>query len=187
MDNGPLEDGGSAGQPSGHNQHHQGQDHHRQFYADMARSANSLFSTAHPNEQTTAGSLAPAPPGSTPGSYSPVISTASGKPQAIQATPQWPSREVTDETIDDAYAQFILCCNPNISADCDTAELRKAFRMPPKSDGNTFSTFRLLELIGKFEQNEIKTWTKLAVELGVERKDDQSTQKVQQYAVRLKV
>ena len=71
--------------------------------------------------------------------------------------------------------------------DCDTTELQRAFRLPPKSDGKTFNVFELFQLIAKLEQKEIKTWTKLAIELGVERTPDQSAQKVQQYAVRLKV
>ena len=100
---------------------------------------------------------------------------------------KWPSKNVTEETIDDAYVNFIFCCNPSIPLSRDSKELRKIFRMPPKSDGNSFSIYKLLQLVRKFEDGEIKTWTKLAVELGVKRKDDQSTQKVQQYAVRLKV
>jgi hypothetical protein len=98
-----------------------------------------------------------------------------------------PDKHVTDETLDDAYVAFILYCNPSVPLDCDTAELRKAFRQPPKSDGKTFSTYHLLQLIEKFERKDIKTWTKLAIELGVERTPDSSAQKVQQYAVRLKV
>ena len=98
-----------------------------------------------------------------------------------------PDRAVTDETLDDAYVAFILYCNPSVPLDCDTTELRKAFRQPPKSDGKTFNIHHLLQLIEKFEEKEIKTWTKLAIQLGVERTADQSAQKVQQYAVRLKV
>ncbi|KAF8468351.1 ARS binding protein 2-domain-containing protein [Kalaharituber pfeilii] len=97
-----------------------------------------------------------------------------------------PSRDVTNETLDDAYVAFILYCNPSVPLNCDTTELRKAFRLPPKSDGKTFNVHDLLQLIMRLEQKEIKTWTKLAIELGVERTPDQSTQKVQQYAVRLK-
>jgi hypothetical protein len=98
-----------------------------------------------------------------------------------------PDKHVADETLDDAYVAFILYCNPSVPLDCDTAELRKAFRQPPKSDGKTFSTYNLLQLIEKFERRDIKTWTRLAIELGVERTPDSSAQKVQQYAVRLKV
>ena len=98
-----------------------------------------------------------------------------------------PSRDVTDENLDDAYVVFILYCNPSVPLECDTTELRKTFRLPPKSDGKTFNVYELLQLIMRLEQKEIKTWTKLAIELGVERTPDQSSQKVQQYAVRLKV
>ena len=101
-----------------------------------------------------------------------------------------PSTEVTNETLDDAYVQFILYCNPSISADVDTADLRKGFRAPPRSDHKYFDTFVLFGLISRLESKNIKTWTDLVVELGVELPDvskNQSTQKVQQYAVRLKV
>lgn len=101
-----------------------------------------------------------------------------------------PSREVNDDSVDEAYVNFILYCNPSISADVDTTELRKGFRSPPKSDGKSFSPFVLFGLISKLEAKEIKTWTQLVTELGVEQPDtakNQSTQKVQQYAVRLKV
>ena len=57
--------------------------------------------------------------------------------------------------------------------------------MNPKVDAST-----RVELIRKFDAKEIKTWSALALELGVEPPDidkGQSTQKVQQYSVRLKV
>jgi hypothetical protein len=94
---------------------------------------------------------------------------------------------VTNETLDDAYVAFILYCNPSIPLDIDTTELRKVFRQPPKSDGKTFCTYELMKLIQKLERKDIRTWTKLATDLGVERTPDSSSQKVQQYAVRLKV
>jgi hypothetical protein len=101
-----------------------------------------------------------------------------------------PSIEVTDESLDNAYVDFILYCNPAIPINVDTTELRKGFRAPPKSDGKSFSPFVLFGLISKLEAKEIKTWTQLVIELGVELPDpnkNQSSQKVQQYAVRLKV
>lgn len=101
-----------------------------------------------------------------------------------------PSRDITDETIDDAYVMFIFYCNPNVPLSVDTSELRKTFRCPPRSDGKSFSIFTLWELIRKLDSKELKTWISLATELGVEPPDleqGQSTQKVQQYAVRLKV
>ncbi|KAJ5308477.1 ARS binding protein 2 [Penicillium atrosanguineum] len=100
-----------------------------------------------------------------------------------------PSRDVTDETIDDTYVMFILYCNPNVPSSVDTSELRKTFRCPPRSDGKSFSVFRLFELIRRLDNKELKTWIQLAIELGVEppsMEKKQSTQKVQQYAVRLK-
>ncbi|PWY94926.1 putative ARS binding protein Abp2 [Aspergillus sclerotioniger CBS 115572] len=100
-----------------------------------------------------------------------------------------PSRDLTDGTIDDAYILFIFYCNPNVPLSVDTSELRKNFRCPPRSDGKTFSIFALWGLIRKLDSKEIKTWIQLAIELGVEppsMEKKQSTQKVQQYAVRLK-
>ncbi|KKA23853.1 ARS binding protein Abp2 [Rasamsonia emersonii CBS 393.64] len=100
-----------------------------------------------------------------------------------------PLRELTDETIDDAYVAFILYCNPNVPSSVDTTELRKSFRSPPRSDGKSFSIYTLWELIRKLDRKELKTWIQLAIELGVEPpslEKMQSTQKVQQYAVRLK-
>jgi hypothetical protein len=101
-----------------------------------------------------------------------------------------PSRDVSDDTIDHAYAAFILYCNPNFPTTIDTSELVKLFRTPPKSDGNAFSIWTLFELIRKLDAKEIKTWTQLALDLGVKppnTDEGQSTQKVQQYSVRLKV
>ena len=145
------------------------------FYSDMSR-----------------GSATP----STPSNASPRFSAISPS-QSKQVTPGYvpndgpaPRRDVTDNTIDDAYASFILYCNPNFQASADTSELRKLFRTPPKSDGKAFSTWSLFELIRKFDAKEIKTWTQLALDLGVVPPDiekGQSTQKVQQYSVRLKV
>jgi len=133
---------------------------------------------------------------STPSNASPrfsAISPASQSKQTSNYTPadrHAPSRDVSDDTLDGAYAAFILYCNPNFATTIDTAELTRLFRTPPKSDGKAFSTWTLFELIRKFDANEIKTWTQLALDLGVERPDTekgQSTQKVQQYSVRLKV
>ena len=101
-----------------------------------------------------------------------------------------PTRAVTNENLDEAYVDFIMYCNPSVALETDTTELRKIFRAPPKSDSKTFSTFALFELIRKLELKEIKTWAQLAIDLGVEPpslEKGQSAQKVQQYAVRLKV
>ncbi len=101
-----------------------------------------------------------------------------------------PPTGVNDSSIEDAYVQFILFCNPSVPTNVDTTELRKVFQTPPKSDGKSFSPFRLFDLIRKLEVQDIKTWNQLVIELGVEKPDaakNQSSQKVQQYAVRLKV
>ncbi len=104
--------------------------------------------------------------------------------------PILPQRGVTSASIDDAYVSFILYCNPAVPLETDTAALRDAFRNPPKSEGKSFSTFTLFELIKKLQSKELKTWAELALRLGVEPPDHdkgQSSQKIQQYAVRLKV
>lgn len=111
---------------------------------------------------------------------------------SIQDTPDraLPSIEIADHSIDQAYVDFILYCNPAVPADTDPTELKKGFRAPPMSDGKKFNPFTLYGLIAKLESKEIKTWAQLVVELGVELPDpskNQSAQKVQQYAVRLKV
>ncbi|KAK4630847.1 ARS-binding protein 2 [Fulvia fulva] len=100
-----------------------------------------------------------------------------------------PPRHVTAETITDTFVNFILYCNPNFPLDVDTSALRTNFQSPPKSDSKDFDTFRLFELVKKLDAKEIKTWGQLALDLGVEAPDiakGQSTQKVQQYSVRLK-
>ena len=120
--------------------------------------------------------------------------------RSAQSTPQslskpltercLPSKEVNEANFDSAYVQFILYCNPSIPLDVETEELRKGFRNPPRSDGNSFSPWNLFHLLQRMERKEIKTWAHLVTELGVEPPDkekNQSTQKVQQYAVRLKV
>jgi hypothetical protein len=173
-------------QPANHNHHllqpdnaslGSGHSHlSHQFYGDMPR-----------NSQT--------PP--TPSNASPRFNAISPTSQPKQLAPAHvpndrspPSRDIADETIDDAYAAFILYCNPSFPTTIDTSELTKLFRLPPKSDGKAFSTWTLFELIAKLDSKEIKTWTALALDLGVLPPDldkGQSTQKVQQYSVRLKV
>ncbi|KAF1926593.1 uncharacterized protein M421DRAFT_422567 [Didymella exigua CBS 183.55] len=146
---------------------------HLGFYGAMARrsptptDASPRYAAATPNSQTKH------------------VATSSYTPDDRSL----PSQDVSDETIDNAFASFILYCNPSFAHSTDTSELVKLFRIPPKSDGNAFSTWSLFELIGKFSAGEIKTWTQLALDLGVSLPDTdkgQSTQKVQQYSVRLK-
>jgi len=113
------------------------------------------------------------------------VSESSERPQRLL-----PSKEVSDENIADAYAQFILYCNPYFPLDIDTSELKRIFRSPPRSDGKDFNIHTLWELIQKFDAKEIKTWAQLALDLGVEPPSIDkggSVQKVQQYSVRLKV
>lgn len=146
------------------------------FYGDMSRSSQT-----------------PSTPSNASPRFSAISPTSQPKQIATSFVPSdrpAPSRDVSDDTIDDAYAAFILYCNPSFPTTIDTSELTKLFRTPPKSDGRAFSTWTLFELIRKLDAKEIKTWAQLALDLGVEPPDiekGQSTQKVQQYSVRLKV
>ncbi|PGH33814.1 hypothetical protein GX50_03383 [[Emmonsia] crescens] len=126
-------------------------------------------------------------------SMSPAFSISSqerhGEARTFVETRSLPSLNISDTTINDAYVTFILYCNPCVPSGTDTTELRKIFRTPPRSEGKSFSIFTLWELIRKLDRKELKTWIQLAIELGVEPpsvEKKQSTQKVQQYAVRLK-
>ncbi|KAI5852286.1 ARS binding protein 2-domain-containing protein [Tricharina praecox] len=160
--------------------HHQhGQHGHYVQYSDLTRDA-SQYTLGTPSDQLSERSP------SQFASASPAPNRSKSVPSFTPTDRSLPDKRVTDESLDDAYVAFILYCNPSVPLECDTAELRKVFRQPPKSDGKTFSTYHLLQLIEKFERKDIKTWTKLAIELGVERTPDSSAQKVQQYAVRLK-
>jgi len=101
-----------------------------------------------------------------------------------------PTEMVSEVNLPQQYASFIKFCNPTIPIDTDTTELCNIFQSPPKSDGKSFQTWDLFQLIKKLESKEIKTWAQLALDLGVEPpslEKGQSAQKVQQYAVRLKV
>ena len=116
--------------------------------------------------------------------------TAAGASSPPTPSRQLPSRNVNAASIEDAFVSFILYCNPGVPLETDSAALREAFRTPPKSGGKSFSTFALFELIKRLETKELKTWAELALKLGVEPPDQekgQSSQKIQQYAVRLKV
>lgn len=115
------------------------------------------------------------------------IEPASTRPPSSR---QLPERKITSTSIEDAYVAFIFYCNPAVPLETETAALREAFRTPPKSGGKSFSTYTLFELIKQLETKELKTWAELALKLGVEPPDQekgQSSQKIQQYAVRLKV
>ena len=101
-----------------------------------------------------------------------------------------PSINVTEQNLEEAYVQFILYCNPSIPMDTDATELKRGFQSPPRTDGKMFETYKLLGLIRRLDAQELETWSALVLELGVEPPDpakEQSTQKIQQFAVRLKV
>ncbi|KAI5787103.1 ARS binding protein 2-domain-containing protein [Geopyxis carbonaria] len=174
------QDAHSHGHGHGHVENHYGETQmQRQIYTDIARSANQ-YPLHTPSEH-----LSEASP-SQFASASPAPNIPKIMTDFTPSDRSLPDKQVTDDNIDDAYVAFILYCNPSVPLECDTSELRKVFRQPPKSDGKTFNVYNLLKLIEKFERKDIKTWTKLAMELGVERTPDSSAQKVQQYAVRLK-
>ncbi|KAH0558330.1 hypothetical protein GP486_005009 [Trichoglossum hirsutum] len=150
----------------------------RQLYTDMARTALSPPTPTEPSSAIT-----------TRFPTAPQNHQKQLLPAYTPSDRSLPSRDVTDASIDNAYVAFILYCNPSVPLSTDTSELRRGFRAPPKSDGKSFNTFTLLELIRKLENKEIRTWTSLAIQLGVEppmMAKNQSAQKVQQYAVRLK-
>ena len=110
--------------------------------------------------------------------------------QEFTVRPTLPDRDVTADTIEDAYVRFIFYCNPAIPLGSETGSLRESFRSPPRSGGKSFSTFVVFELVKKFYEKEIRTWTELTTRLGVEPPDpskDESVQKIAQYGVRLKV
>ncbi|KAG9288670.1 hypothetical protein G9A89_006771, partial [Geosiphon pyriformis] len=93
---------------------------------------------------------------------------------------------INESNIADRYIEFIFYCNPAAPIETDISSLQRAFHAVPKSDGKTFDPWLLFQLVRKHESGEIRTWTKLAQQLGVERTDESSPQKIQQYAVRLK-
>lgn len=118
------------------------------------------------------------------------VVTLPTRPSAPLTQRALPSRDVSEETIVDAYVAFILYCNPYFPLDIETSDLRRIFQTPPRSDGKDFSIFTLWGLVQRFDNKDIKTWTQLALELGVEPPSAErggSVQKVQQYSVRLKV
>ncbi|ROT43565.1 hypothetical protein SODALDRAFT_319989 [Sodiomyces alkalinus F11] len=95
-----------------------------------------------------------------------------------------PNRNVTAETIDDAYPSFILYCNPAIPQGTDTTALRDSFRALPKSGGKSFDAFNLFLLVRQLELRELKTWADVALKLGVDppdREKGESPHKVQSY------
>ncbi|KAI4735820.1 hypothetical protein E4T50_13662 [Aureobasidium sp. EXF-12298] len=144
---------------------------------------------ATPNSLFTAGAAdGDMPHNSTSASPRHVV-TLPTRPSAPLTQRALPSRDVSEETIVDSYVAFILYCNPYFPLDIDTSDLRRIFQTPPRSDGKDFSIFTLWGLVQRFDNKDIKTWTQLALELGVEPPSAErggSVQKVQQYSVRLK-
>ncbi|OTA07850.1 hypothetical protein A9Z42_0087770 [Trichoderma parareesei] len=126
---------------------------------------------------------------SSPQAVATQTSLAVSNPRPLAARPALPDRNVTPDTIEDAYVRFIFYCNPALPLDADTDSLREAFANPPRSGGKSFSPFLIFDLVQRFYRKEIKTWTELTTRLGVEPPDlskDESAQKVAQYGVRLK-
>ncbi|KAJ5887583.1 ARS binding protein 2 [Penicillium taxi] len=178
-----LQSASSLGSARSQNETNKSPQMHRKETPRSLRSSPRVIRSAIPPSSTQSG------PSMSPPVFDP-MRQHQGKDAVDHAESRGlPSREITDETIDDAYVMFILYCNPNVPSSVDKSELRKTFRCPPRSDGKSFSVFTLFELIRKLESKELKTWIQLAIELGVEppsMEKKQSTQKVQQYAVRLK-
>ncbi|PNY24124.1 ARS-binding protein 2 [Tolypocladium capitatum] len=119
----------------------------------------------------------------------PVVAMPDQGARSFVVRPTLPERDVTAESIEDAYVNFVFYCNPALSLAADTESLREAFRNPPKSGGKAFHPFAIYELVRKFYDKDIKTWTELTTMLGVEPPDpskDESSQKIAQYGVRLK-
>ncbi|KAK5998081.1 ARS-binding protein 2 [Cladobotryum mycophilum] len=89
----------------------------------------------------------------------------SNNPHGFAVRPTLPDRDVTSATIEDALSK------------------------PAKKWGKLFCPFIIFDLVRKFYEKEIKTWTELTTRLGVEPPDpgkDESAQKIAQYGVRLK-
>ena len=169
--------------------------HHAQpaYYSDASTARHSLATPSTPSQNASPRFARIASPAVQSNQHAPhTQQPQTSYTDSTNFTPEdrsLPDRDASDDTFDEAYVQFILYCNPSFSLDTDITELKRVFRNPPKSDGKSFSTFTLYELLKKLDAKELKTWTELALELGVEKPDverGQSSQKVQQYSVRLK-
>ncbi|CAG8594946.1 4561_t:CDS:2 [Acaulospora morrowiae] len=147
---------------------------------DAATTPGSLSTNVIPIASATGRSLQSIIPASSSPSTTASINAASVVKRNL------PQKDVTPENIGDRYLEFILYCNPSAPSDLDVSSLIRSFNAVPKSDGKTFETWVLFQLVSKHHSGEIKTWTKLAQQLGVERTNESSPQKIQQYAVRLK-
>jgi len=123
------------------------------------------------------------------GSAAPPPPPPSSDQSFTAARPGLPDRCVSEQSVENAYVDFILFCNPAVPLSTPTDSLREAFRNPPRSGSKSFNTFAIYELVRKFYNSEIRTWTELTTKLGVEPPNPkkESNQKVAQYGVRLKV
>ncbi|CAG8543764.1 10578_t:CDS:2 [Ambispora leptoticha] len=132
------------------------------------------------NKQNKKADLSPSASSTTLTTFQHLIPTQHHSPRKL------PPKEINESNIADRYIEFIFYCNPSAPIETDVSSLQRAFQAVPKSDGKVFHPYVLFQLVCRHEQGEIKTWTKLAQQLGVEKTDESSPQKIQQYAVRLK-
>ncbi|KAL1915156.1 uncharacterized protein VTP21DRAFT_7637 [Calcarisporiella thermophila] len=114
-----------------------------------------------------------------------LIHSAASVKSASPSPPPLPKKPVTEQTFTSAYVDFILHVTGS-PVGTNTDALRRSFLAMPRSDGKQFHPWALFRLCQRMHEGEIKSWVRLAIELGVERTDEQSPQKIQQYAVRLK-
>lgn len=102
-----------------------------------------------------------------------------------------PSREVNRDTIQPAFVQFILFCNPEFNdEEADTERLGEVFSSPPTSSKKSFHVYDVYLQVKRLLGGEIKLWSQVALDLGVEPGPDEersgASQRVVQYIVRLK-
>lgn len=155
---------------------------HHQYYQDQNQERHSLATPQTPSRHQSPrfSSLTPAPPRHT------------FQQSYIPQDRSLPDRNVTEENITDAYIAFILYCNPCFPLSVDTTALKKKFTELPASEGVRHNIFTLYQLVRRHEAKDpaCEHWTQIIKLLGVNDPDTekkQSTQKVSQYGVRLKV
>ncbi|KAF4123880.1 ARS binding protein 2 [Geosmithia morbida] len=113
----------------------------------------------------------------------PAVSVTDGS-TSTQPVNGLPDRNVTPDTLEDAFVSFIFYCNPAIPWGSDATALREAFRTPPKNGGKSFDTAVIYDLVKRLYAKDIKTWTELTMMLGVAPPDpskDESRQRITQY------
>lgn len=169
--------------PSPHILTHEANGHlHHQYYQDQNHERHSLATPQTPSQHQSPRFANP----------SPAKQLYQQAPSYIPQDRSLPDRNVTEDNLADAYLAFILYCNPCFPLSIDTKELRKSFCEPPRSEDKRFNVFQLYDLVKRYEtgDKELDKWTVLVGQLGVKRPDldkGQSSQKVSQYGVRLKV